>query len=78
MGQFNLNISEAFEKDIATYMKFKNIKFKSQAIREAISECLEKYRNPQLADFKSWLGAGNKAKRNPKPRFKNRGQLWKF
>lgn len=76
MSQLNINMTPQFEKDIRAYMKLKSIKYKSQALRAAVADCLKAPQKQPATDFRSWLGAANKGKQSPNPRFKTHAQLW--
>jgi hypothetical protein len=76
MRQLNLNVTPEFERDLRQYMKKRGIERKSDAIRQAVREALERTAGFQDYDFRSWLGLGLKAPLRRKPRFKSEDDLW--
>ena len=77
MAQLNLNLDDEFEKNLAEFMRLRQIPTKSAAIRLALKEGVEKLRRiKRAADFNQWLGAGLAAPLNPKPRFKTHDDVW--
>ncbi len=79
MSQMNLNVTPEFQRDLEDYMKRKGIRQKSEAIRLALREALERL-NPGRKQASPWdrlFGFGLKfGPLNPKPRFKNDDDLW--
>ena len=66
-----------FEKHLKLFMKKRGVKGKSEAVRIAIKEALERLDMQKSAqDFREWLGLGLKAPLNHKPRFKDEDDLW--
>lgn len=77
MAQLNINLKPDFEKDLREYMEKTGIGQKSEAIRQAIREALERLEAyPLDVDYLHWIGFGLKAKINPKPRFRSEDDLW--
>src|SRR4026209_1771397 len=76
MRQLNLNVTPEFERDLRQYMKKRGIERKSDAIRQAVREALQRPAGSQDYDFRSWLGLGLKAPLRRKPRFKSEDDLW--
>jgi hypothetical protein len=76
MKQLNLNVTPEFERDLKLFMKRKGIKRKSDAIRIALRELVERAAPQADCDFHSLLGIGLKAPLNPNPRFKTEDELW--
>ena len=78
MGQLNINMTQDFEKDLQQYMKAKGILQKSEAVRQALHEAMERQQaEAKKTDFRSWRGLALKVPPNAKPRFKNEDELWK-
>jgi hypothetical protein len=75
MKQLNLNVTPEFERDLKLFMKRKDIKRKSDAIRCAIREAASRTVVPKT-DFRSWIGVAAKDLPNPNPRFKTEDDLW--
>ncbi len=77
MAQFNINLTPEFEKEIALYMKKKRVSTKSDAIRQALHEAVERLKSQRTdTDFRRWRGLALKAPLNTKPRFKSEDELW--
>lgn len=79
MTQINLHVTAEFEKELEQLMKVKQLKTKTLAIRIAVKECLEHAIAAQKipSDFSHWIGLGNQATMNEKPRFESDDDLWK-
>ncbi len=78
MAQMNLNVTPEFERVLQRFMRLRKLTSKSEAVRLAVSEAVEREnRGRAHAPFSSWLGAGNRAQPNPHPRFANEDDLWK-
>lgn len=78
MGQINIHTSPDFEENLSRYMRYRGIKTKSEAIRNAVREGLAMARGDLNAqtDFSTWLGLGLGAPLNPTPRFPSDDSLW--
>ena len=77
MPQFNMHLTPEFQKSLADYMRLRHLKTKSEAIRQAVRDALERERSrARAADFKTWLGLANRAPGNPHPRFASDDDLW--
>lgn len=76
MKQLNLNVTPEFERDLRRYMKRRKITRKSEAIRRAIREAVQRGSNTQAYDYRTWLGMGLKAPLNRRPRFRSEDDLW--
>ena len=76
MRQLNINVTPQFERHLRQYMKQKNLARKSDAIREAIREAVERAGRPTEYDFRSWLGMALRAPLNRKRRFDSEDDLW--
>jgi hypothetical protein len=77
MGQLNINLTPAFEETLLRYMQVRGIRSKSEAVRIAIQEGLERSVADQpKVDFGSWLGSALGAGENPAPRFNSDDDLW--
>ncbi len=57
MSQLNINMSAQFEADLTSFMRLRGIRSKSEAVRVAIREGLERSSPPPAGgSFRSWLG----------------------
>ncbi len=78
MAQLNIHLTPNFERDLSRLMKVRRIKTKTEAIRVAVHESLEKALFiPSTVDFSNWLGLGIHASINKHPRFPRDDDLWK-
>lgn len=76
MKQLNLNVTPEFERDLRRLMKLRNIARKSDAIRLAVREAVERLAAGAECDFRAWLGWGLKAPVRRRRRFRSEDQLW--
>ncbi|HLG18750.1 MAG TPA: hypothetical protein VI895_02900 [Bdellovibrionota bacterium] len=78
MSQLNIHLSPGFEKALKKFMLLRGIKNKSQAVRLALEESLNRSLKRQTTyDFTRWLGAGLRAPVNPQSKFGSDDDLWK-
>ncbi len=78
MAQLNINMTPQFEKALGRFMRIRRIKSKSEAVRVAVSEGLQRgIEENGVCDFADWLGLGLKAPQNPEPRFRSHDDLWR-
>lgn len=76
MPQLNINLTEEFEADLTRFMRIRKIPTKSEAVRVAVRESLERsMRGAEAPDFGSWLGRARGGE-NPSPRFASEDDLW--
>ncbi|HYN19399.1 MAG TPA: hypothetical protein VE078_00445 [Thermoanaerobaculia bacterium] len=76
MPQINIHLTTEFERALAEFMRLRQIKTKSDAIRAAVQEALERERRRREApDFSQWVGLATKAPENPAPRFRSDDDL---
>ena len=64
-----------FKRHLRQYMRQRRLKRKTDAIREALPEAVERGSKTTQHDFRSWLGMGLRAPLNRKPRFPQRGRF---
>lgn len=77
MAQLNLHVKPDFERDLARFMRLRGLKTKSEAIRLAVREGLERARGSgSPTSFRGWIGAGLAVEPNPNPRFRSDDDLW--
>lgn len=77
MPQLNVHLTARFERDLARLMRLRGLRSKSEAVRVAVAEALERAQGLGMhADFASWVGAA-KAGANPAPRFRSDDDLWR-
>ena len=77
MSQLNLHTTPEFEDRLDRFRRLRKLPSKSEAVRVAVQEALEREENRRPAvDYKEWLGLGLAAPTNPTPRFANHHELW--
>ncbi len=78
MAQMNLHLTPEFERDLARLMTLRGIRTKSEAVRVAVREGVERARREAgaRADFAAWKGSALGAAVNPEPRFAGDDDLW--
>ena len=78
MAQLNIHLRPAFEADLASFMKLRKIPTKSEAIRVAVREGVERITRSRKdrTDFRSWSGLALGSPVNPRPRFASDDDLW--
>ena len=77
MSQLNMHIKPDFERDLTRFMSLRGLRTKSEAIRLAVREGLERARSTPRKSFTRWAGAGLGAGTNPEPRFPTDDDLWR-
>jgi Arc/MetJ-type ribon-helix-helix transcriptional regulator len=77
MAQLNVHVTPEFEEALARLVRLRKLRSKSEAVRVAVHETLEREtRRVDAPDFRSWIGAALKAPLNPNPRFQSDDDLW--
>lgn len=77
MSQLNIHLTPEFEQTLSDYMHLRGIKTKSEAVRQAIQEAVDRERRlRRVPDFTRWVGLGNRGIENPTPRFRSDDDLW--
>ena len=78
MAQTNTHLKPDFAEDLAKFMKLRDVPTKSEAIRVAVREGVERLTRArkQHPDFRTWSGRALKAAVNPHPRFQSDDDLW--
>ena len=77
MAQLNIHLTPRFEKALRTLMRRRGLKTKSEAVRLAVEEAVERTAcDVAVCDFREWVGRGKQTAENPKPRFDGHDQLW--
>lgn len=74
----NINMTSALSQTLERFMRLRGIRTKSEAVRIALQEGLERSlaTASKTTDFSLWIGAAKKADENPQPRFKSHSDLW--
>ena len=77
MSQINIHLTAEFEQALTEFMRLRQIKTKSDAIRAAVQEALERERRRrETPDFSRWVGLAKRTPENPSPRFRSDDDLW--
>lgn len=77
MAQLNVHLTSDFERDLRRFKDLRGLPSKSEAVRVAVREALEReIRQPPRVDFRTWFGLARKAPLNPGPRFEFHDELW--
>jgi Arc/MetJ-type ribon-helix-helix transcriptional regulator len=78
MGQMNLNVTPDFERQLSRLMRLRRLPSKSEAIRVAVREAVEREtRAGRETRFSAWLGLAKQGRANPRPRFAGHDDLWR-
>ncbi len=76
MSQININQTPEFESDLTRLMKLRKLRSKSEAIRLAVKESLERALEQSPAvSYSDWIGIACGGQ-NREPRFKNHSDVW--
>ncbi len=76
MPQFNLHLTPDFEAAIDELMRLRRIRTKSDAVRLAVIETVEREKRVRrVPDFSTWFGLGRRVPENPNPRFRTDDDL---
>lgn len=77
MKQLNLNLTPEFERDLNEFMKRRKVTQKSEAVRQALREAVEKLNQLGIStDFRNWRGMALKAPLKTKRKFRSEDDLW--
>jgi hypothetical protein len=78
MSQLNIRTDQTLERNLSRLMKVRRIATKSEAIRFAVLDSLERAleQSENATDFHSWVGWARRAPLNQNPRFQNDDELW--
>jgi len=77
MAQLNLHLDPATERNLSRLMRLRGIRTKSDAVRLALAETVERAtRARTVVDYSEWIGLGKRTALNPHPRFSSHDDLW--
>ena len=78
MTQLNIHLQPAFVEDLESFMELREIPTKSEAVRIAVREGVERFQRARRTrlDFRQWTGRALRAAVNPNPRFQSDDDLW--
>jgi Arc/MetJ-type ribon-helix-helix transcriptional regulator len=77
VSQINIQVTPGFDDTLRRFMRLRRIKSKSEAIRTAVAESLQRSaaaRPP--VDYRTWLGVASQPPVSGRPRFASHGALW--
>ncbi|MCP4660526.1 MAG: hypothetical protein GY856_34430 [bacterium] len=78
MAQLNIHLQPAFVEDLEKFMSLRGVRTKSEAVRIAVREGLDRLIRKRRShpDFQQWKGRALRAAVNPRPRFQSDEDLW--
>jgi len=77
MRQLSIHASPDFEDALDRFRRLRKLPSKSEAVRVAVLEALEREeRRRPAVDYGEWLGQALAAPTNPRPRFSSHDELW--
>ncbi|MFI5182387.1 MAG: hypothetical protein ACHQPI_13455 [Thermoanaerobaculia bacterium] len=76
VSQINFHVTEGFQKDLRRFMRARGIPTKSAAIRTAVHEGSERTASAKDADFRAWVGLGNRGPARRR-RLASHDELWR-
>jgi len=77
MAQLNVHLTPEFEEALTEYMRLRHLRTRSDAVRLAVQEAVDRERRLRIVpDFSRWLGMAKQVPENPNPRFRSDDDLW--
>jgi hypothetical protein len=76
MGQLNIHMSPAFEQKLRRFMKVRQIKTKSDAVRTAVDEALQLAQKTPTVNLRDLFGAGKQLPQRPRKSWLKEDDLW--
>ncbi len=77
MAQLNMHLTPEFEDSLATFMRVRGLRTKSEAIRVAVREGLQRaLQQTRTTDFAAMRGLATAVPENPDRRFRDEDELW--
>ena len=78
MSQLNIQMTPQFEEELRQFMAARGLKNKSEAVRVAVRESLERTEPGRRRSFLSWIGAAGPPEdpTSGEPAFPTHDQLW--
>jgi Arc/MetJ family transcription regulator len=78
MAQLNIHLDEALEANIRRFMRLSGIRTKSDAVRVALEEGVQRARRGAgRTEYREWLGLGTRAAPSNRVRFRSEDDLWR-
>lgn len=76
MSRLTVRPTPGFEEALSAFIKIRHLRTKSEAVRLAIQEAVEREQRLQtLPDFSQWIGLALQAPLNLNPRFRSDDDL---
>lgn len=76
MAQLNIHMSPAFEQKLRRFMKVRQIKTKSDAVRTAVDEALQLAQKIPTVNLRDLFGAGKRLRQRPRKSWLKEDDLW--
>jgi len=77
VAQLNINQTPEFEADLHRLMRVRKITTKSEAIRLAVRESLERsLQETSSVNYREWIDLAKGEGENLQPRFRSHDELW--
>lgn len=78
MPQLNIRLTAHFAKDLNKFMRLRHINTKSEAVRIAIKEGIQRtFTQTKLINFTEWLGIAAEIPPNKNNKFSYNKDIWK-
>jgi hypothetical protein len=76
MSQLNIHMTARFERALSRFMKARGIKTKSEAVRTAVEEALQRTAPHPPVNWKDMIGIANEYPAKPKDQWLTEDDLW--
>lgn len=77
VAQLNINQTPEFEDDLLRLMRIRKIATKSEAVRIAVRESLERsLESTTSVNYREWLNLARGEGENPSPKFQSHDEIW--
>ena len=76
MSQLNIHMTPRFARALSRFMKARGIKTKSEAVRTAVEEALNRETAIAATNWSEMLGIANKGPLKPKDQWLTEDELW--
>lgn len=77
MAQLNINQTPEFESDLHRLMRARKIRSKSEAVRIAVKETLQRtLEGTSSSSYTDWIGLASGEGENLTPRFGDHSEVW--
>ncbi len=76
MGQLNIRLTPDFDRKLARLMELRGISTKTEAVRAAVSEAVERAEHRPTTSWEKLRGAANKYEQRPREQWLTEDDLW--